>query len=227
MRRERIGESAPFWRFSAASYPDLGTPNLEKPILGSVDKTVNGTIESSSGVSAYGLKWNRKYQKGFEDNIINLLFCLIFKILKGDVYPVEPYEIFSMNQVLDAHWGVLNDEDVSSISFSKCNDIHWPTKELLKIIPTSLIHNATIFIWNYCHFAYDNAISCIMWTFLNLVYCFAKVILPFQKNARCILFMIKFYWLVFVANRPMLAHSVNPCQRLTRCAEHCYWCIFS
>ncbi|KAI5015419.1 hypothetical protein ZWY2020_056809 [Hordeum vulgare] len=30
----------------------------------------------------------------------------------GDVYPVEPYESLSMNQVLDAHWGVLDDEDV-------------------------------------------------------------------------------------------------------------------
>ncbi|KAE8793569.1 Anaphase-promoting complex subunit 7 [Hordeum vulgare] len=30
----------------------------------------------------------------------------------GDVYPVEPYESLSINQVLDAHWGVLDDEDV-------------------------------------------------------------------------------------------------------------------
>ncbi|KAI5014631.1 hypothetical protein ZWY2020_056021 [Hordeum vulgare] len=30
---------------------------------------------------------------------------------EGDVYPVEPYESLSMNQVLDAHWGVLDDED--------------------------------------------------------------------------------------------------------------------
>jgi acetolactate synthase-1/3 small subunit len=82
LRRERRGESAPFWRFSAASYPDLGPPNLQKPILGSVDKTANGTIESSP---------------------------------RGDVYPVEPYESFSMNQVLDAHWGVLNDEDPTGL----------------------------------------------------------------------------------------------------------------
>jgi hypothetical protein len=34
--------------------------------------------------------------------------------VQGDVYPVEPYESMSMNQVLDAHWGVLDDEDVSS-----------------------------------------------------------------------------------------------------------------
>ncbi|KAI4980651.1 hypothetical protein ZWY2020_021136 [Hordeum vulgare] len=34
------------------------------------------------------------------------------ELSKGDVYPVEPYESLSMNQVLDAHWGVLDDEDV-------------------------------------------------------------------------------------------------------------------
>ena len=41
--------------------------------------------------------------------------------MQGDVYPVEPYESLSMNQVLDAHWGVLDDEDVSSknSSFAK------------------------------------------------------------------------------------------------------------
>ncbi|KAI5020476.1 hypothetical protein ZWY2020_045364 [Hordeum vulgare] len=32
--------------------------------------------------------------------------------LQDDVYPVEPYESLSMNQVLDAHWGILDDEDV-------------------------------------------------------------------------------------------------------------------
>ena len=47
-------------------------------------------------------------------NFINVghLFISI-SILKGDVYPVEPYEEFAVNQVLDAHWGVLYDEDVS------------------------------------------------------------------------------------------------------------------
>ncbi|MBA0701794.1 hypothetical protein Goari_005497, partial [Gossypium aridum] len=29
----------------------------------------------------------------------------------GDVYPVEPFDGFPVNQVLDAHWGVLYDED--------------------------------------------------------------------------------------------------------------------
>lgn len=83
LRRERMGESAPFWRFSAASYPDLGSPDLQKPNRVSVDAPVNGTIESSPR--------------------------------KGDVYPVEPYDNFFKNQVLDAHWGVLNDEDPTGL----------------------------------------------------------------------------------------------------------------
>ncbi|CAI9271426.1 unnamed protein product [Lactuca saligna] len=31
----------------------------------------------------------------------------------GDVYPVEYYNKFSMNQVLDPHWGVLYEEDLT------------------------------------------------------------------------------------------------------------------
>lgn len=39
--------------------------------------------------------------------------------MKGDVYPVEPSDTFTVNQVLDAHWGVLNDEDVSNLIIDK------------------------------------------------------------------------------------------------------------
>ncbi len=41
------------------------------------------------------------------DSSISVLF------LKGDVYPVEPSGTASVNQILSANWGVLNDEDVS------------------------------------------------------------------------------------------------------------------
>jgi hypothetical protein len=37
-----------------------------------------------------------------------------FSSKQGDVYPVESYESFSANQILDAHWGVITDNDVSS-----------------------------------------------------------------------------------------------------------------
>lgn len=35
--------------------------------------------------------------------------------MKGDVYPVEPSDGFLFNKVLDAHWGVLYDEDVRKL----------------------------------------------------------------------------------------------------------------
>lgn len=39
----------------------------------------------------------------------------MFAFVKGDVYPIEPPDSFTVTQVLDAHWGVLNDEDTSGI----------------------------------------------------------------------------------------------------------------
>ncbi|KAJ4833702.1 Synaptic vesicle membrane protein VAT-1 [Turnera subulata] len=85
LRRERMGETAPFWRFSAASYPDLETTspgqtlpqNPVNSLSGNADPSLNGSSISPS---------------------------------KGDVYPVEPYDDFS-NRVLDAHWGILYEED--------------------------------------------------------------------------------------------------------------------
>jgi hypothetical protein len=41
------------------------------------------------------------------------MFCFDFGTVQGDVYPVESYESLSVNHVLDAHWGVLDDDDVS------------------------------------------------------------------------------------------------------------------
>lgn len=37
--------------------------------------------------------------------------------MKGDVYPVDTADGGSFNKVLDAHWGVLNDEDVRKCFF--------------------------------------------------------------------------------------------------------------
>lgn len=82
LRREKIGATARFWRFSAASYPDLIEALPKNPIT-SVNRTVNGSFDQSSNAG-------------------------------GDVYPVEPYER-SANQVLDAHWGVLEDDDATGL----------------------------------------------------------------------------------------------------------------
>ncbi|KAG8369389.1 hypothetical protein BUALT_Bualt14G0006100 [Buddleja alternifolia] len=82
LRRERMGESAPFWRFSAASYPDLE----EARPVNTVSRTIKQTSIEKSDTS-----------------------------IGGDVYPVESADDISINQVLDAHWGVLNDEDTSGL----------------------------------------------------------------------------------------------------------------
>ncbi|KAL6899616.1 hypothetical protein ACP4OV_006274 [Aristida adscensionis] len=83
LRREKIGATARFWGFSAASYPDL-IEGLPKNPHTSVNRTVNGSFDEPSSAG-------------------------------GDVYPVEPYDNISMNQVLDAHWGVIDDDDSSGL----------------------------------------------------------------------------------------------------------------
>ncbi|KAL4310792.1 hypothetical protein GQ457_01G035440 [Hibiscus cannabinus] len=80
LRREKMGASAPFWRFSAASYPDLEETAPVKPLAGDKGRPVVREADVSGG---------------------------------GDVYPVESPDGFTINQVLDAHWGVLIDEDTT------------------------------------------------------------------------------------------------------------------
>ncbi|XP_047316121.1 acetolactate synthase small subunit 1, chloroplastic-like [Impatiens glandulifera] len=80
LRREKMGESAPFWRFSTASYPDLeGTAPSLTPLV----KPKGALTDTANTISG------------------------------GDVYPVESVNEFALNQVLDANWGVLYDEDSS------------------------------------------------------------------------------------------------------------------
>ncbi|KAI9074290.1 hypothetical protein K1719_043775 [Acacia pycnantha] len=72
-----MGASAPFWRYSAASYSDL---EGKMPI----DALVGG-----------------KNRNPIAQNEITI---------GGDVYPIEASGGFTVNQVLDAHWGVLNED---------------------------------------------------------------------------------------------------------------------
>ncbi|XP_022960564.1 acetolactate synthase small subunit 1, chloroplastic-like [Cucurbita moschata] len=81
LRREKMGETAPFWRFSAASYPDLKDSRPVDAFVGDASQSLNGNIPTST----------------------------------GDVYPLEPYENFHSNQILDAHWGALYDDDSSGL----------------------------------------------------------------------------------------------------------------
>lgn len=82
LRREKMGETGPFWGFSAASYPDLERPSPANAPVENTNLSSNGHVSASA---------------------------------KGDVYPVEPYDDFSVKKVLDAHWGVLYEEDSSGL----------------------------------------------------------------------------------------------------------------
>ncbi|WVZ53483.1 hypothetical protein U9M48_004414 [Paspalum notatum var. saurae] len=53
LRREKMGETAPFWRFSAASYPDLEVAIPSDSHLRTGAKTVNQNTEESSGGDVY------------------------------------------------------------------------------------------------------------------------------------------------------------------------------
>jgi acetolactate synthase-1/3 small subunit len=50
LRREKMGASAPFWRFSAASYPDLGEKRLADTGLRAKKGAVAREDDMSAGV---------------------------------------------------------------------------------------------------------------------------------------------------------------------------------
>ncbi|TYJ15122.1 hypothetical protein E1A91_A10G163400v1 [Gossypium mustelinum] len=78
LRREKMGASAPFWRFSAASYPDLHEKVPANGLNGARARSVSNEADVSGG---------------------------------GDVYPVE--DGFTINHVLDAHWGFIDDSSLA------------------------------------------------------------------------------------------------------------------
>nr|TKR74513.1 acetolactate synthase small subunit 1, chloroplastic-like isoform X1 [Populus alba] len=90
LRRETMGETAPFWSFSAASYPELD----RIPSGVALDRNSANTLAGNGHLSLNGSNTSSS---------------------KGDVYAVEPYDDFLANQVLDAHWGVLYDEDSNGL----------------------------------------------------------------------------------------------------------------
>ncbi|KAK3031005.1 hypothetical protein RJ639_036855 [Escallonia herrerae] len=164
LRREKMGETAAFWNFSAASYPDLekaapvstllenatrplyDNPSTASRILRDADGSLElgGSFCPRSGLGHWDHSWWRIGDPELEVarsvncwptlRICHAIFLMFFALystfqkfaspwikhfavlfMKGDVYPVEPADDFSPNQVLDAHWGVLYDEDSSGL----------------------------------------------------------------------------------------------------------------
>lgn len=77
LRREKMGATAPFWRFSASSYPDLESIMPVQSILGSPGSTFSSNSDMSSGVSIASHYYQRSflfYPKG----ALNLFFFLSF-----------------------------------------------------------------------------------------------------------------------------------------------------
>ncbi|TYJ19986.1 hypothetical protein E1A91_A09G229500v1 [Gossypium mustelinum] len=82
LRREKMGASAPFWRFSAASYPDLQETVPSNALARATDRSVVSDTDASGGVS----------------------ISLSFRSYAG--------RCFHQPCFLDAHWGVLIADNV-------------------------------------------------------------------------------------------------------------------
>lgn len=48
-----MGETAPFWRFSADSYPDLEETVAVQPTLKKTDRSLNGSVSDTSRVHTF------------------------------------------------------------------------------------------------------------------------------------------------------------------------------
>ncbi|MBA0651579.1 hypothetical protein Goklo_018892 [Gossypium klotzschianum] len=107
LRREKMGAPAPFWRLSAASYPDLQETVPNNAFARATDRSVVSDADASGG---------------------------------GDVYPVESFDGFAVNQVLDAHWGVLIGDNVRMLISGRVSLYNTCTLMLLKFCWLLSIH---------------------------------------------------------------------------------------
>ncbi|KAK2988114.1 hypothetical protein RJ640_017446 [Escallonia rubra] len=125
LRREKMGETAAFWNFSAASYPDLEKvapvstllENATRPLYDN-PSTASRILRDADGSLELGASFCPRSGLGHWDHSCcggGLAIQNWRWRDQGDVYPVEPADDFSPNQVLDAHWGVLYDEDSSGL----------------------------------------------------------------------------------------------------------------
>lgn len=59
--------------------------------------------------------------------------------MQGDVYPVEPSDGFAVNQVLDAHWGVLIGDNVRMLSSGRVSPLSLYNTRMLMLLKFCLL----------------------------------------------------------------------------------------
>ncbi|XVF30353.1 hypothetical protein REPUB_Repub16aG0049900 [Reevesia pubescens] len=85
-----MGASAPFWQFSAASYPDLEETVPVNALAGARDRSVDTEADVSVGIFLATRMFVKCCLSSAADSVVVLVF-------------------------LDAHWGVLIDDDMSGL----------------------------------------------------------------------------------------------------------------
>ncbi|GMP49910.1 hypothetical protein CsSME_00016727 [Camellia sinensis var. sinensis] len=77
-----MGETAPFWRFSATSYPDLETAAPAGALLRNPSRPLNGNSSTSSRLQAHcvGKAVGKKLDQG-EQNVLPILQSFIEMLL--------------------------------------------------------------------------------------------------------------------------------------------------
>ncbi|MBA0713886.1 hypothetical protein Golax_012888 [Gossypium laxum] len=133
LRREKMGTSAPLWRLSAASYPDLQETVPNNALARATDRSEVISLYLEDAVPKISLM----------ETIHPSCFCdckCFHQLMQGDVYPVESSDGFAVNQVLDAHWGVLIGDNVRMLISGRVSLYNTCTLMLLKFCWLLSIH---------------------------------------------------------------------------------------
>lgn len=83
LKREKMGETAPFWRFSATSYPDLQETVPSDALLGNLTRPLNGNCSTSSSVSTLLLQL---VDRGCYFSSLHAWFLLLISYHEGGKY---------------------------------------------------------------------------------------------------------------------------------------------